>query len=221
MKTPEEIAEFFRSMPSKKRENPYWEFGGDPVSITSRMQSLTPGAGNKPFNLAASKDVLIAVRNFFRRYHESFGSEAQVLCVTLDDGEKLNKDGIPVLTSGAFGPFEVMVLVLPQDNSGGTSRISEQFWQDRIVSAGIQPVARIHSHHVLNPYQSSTDYSTLNSGTLEMVIGKIYDDNLMVCYWLDVPGTDIKAQTFLAREKDGWFEEVPWIFNGPNAYLKQ
>ena len=66
-----------------------------------------------------------------------------------------------------------------------------------------------------------TDYSTLNSGTLEMVLGKIFEEPLYLCYWLDVPGTDIKAQTFLVRENkrldNGDFLCVPHKFNGPDT----
>lgn len=216
MKTPEEMAEYFKSMPSRKKENPYWEFCEEPLSIQSKLQAIS-GTGSKPFDLQSSKQTLCHVREFFRRYYESFHSEAQVLCVAPDDAEKLNAMGIPIITDGIIAPFDVTVVELPQDNSGGTSRISEWFWQNRIVNAGIHPIARIHSHHVLDPYQSSTDYSTLNSGTLEMVIGRIFEENLSLCYWLDVPGTDIKAQTFLTKEEDGVFTTIPHKFHGPNA----
>lgn len=215
MKTPEEMRHFFRSIPSKKKkENPYWVFDRENTRIDTAVWSLTPGVEQKPFKLETMIPLLTSVRNFFRSYYESFQSEAQVLCVSQKDGETLNKLGIPILTQGEIGPFDASVMVLPQDNSGGTSKISESFWQYQIVSKGIVPIVRIHSHHVLDPYQSMTDYSTLNSGTMEMVLGKILDDPISVCYWLDVPGTDIKAQTFVARQKDdGEFETVPVWFH--------
>lgn len=217
MKTPEEMTEFFRAMPSKKKENPYWVFNKEQPCI----EAIQHDRENLPFNLPMTTLLLVSVRNFFRHYYESFYSEAQVLCVTPKDGDKLNAMGIPVLTKGMVGPFGATVVVLPQDNSGGTSRIGESFWQNQIVNEGIKPLARIHSHHVLDPYQSSTDYSTLNSGTLEMVIGKIYEKNLNVCYWLDVPGTDIKAQTFMAKQnEDNTFEIIPHRFHGPNPSPK-
>lgn len=210
MKTPEEMKKFFRSMPSKRKENPYWVFDEAEHSI----KAVQKDRENIPFNLQMLGALILTVRDFFRCYHESFHSEAQVLCVTPDDAKKLHRIGIPVLTEGMVGPFDAVVVILPQDNSGGTSRISEAFWQNRIVNAGIVPLARIHSHHILDPYQSSTDYSTLNSGTLEMVLGRIYEDGINICYWLDVPGTDIKSQTFVARQKeDGSFETVPYQFH--------
>lgn len=211
MKTPEEMMEYFRSMPAKKKENPYWQFEDNPPAVCSKVS-----ANMKRLDLKGSKALLMKVREFFRRYYESFHTEAQVLCVTNDDAEKLSEIGVPVLCQGKLDIFDVTVVVLPQDNHMGTSVISESFWQNCIVNNSIVPVARIHSHHVLEPYQSATDYSTLNSGTLEMVIGKILDEPLHVCYWLDVPGTDIKAQTFVARENHntGNFDVVPHQFNG-------
>lgn len=212
MKTPEEMMAYFRSMPAKKAEpNPYWMFSEESERITN--------VNGAALDLAASKPLLTKVRSFFRLYYESFRSEAQVLCVTLHDAVKLDELQlpIPILTKGMLGSFEVAVLVLPQENHMGTSVISEWFWQNKIIGAGIKPVARIHSHHVLDPYQSMTDYSTLNSGTMEMVIGKVCEQNLHLCYWLDVPGTDIKAQTFVCRETADGFTQEPRIFNGPNA----
>lgn len=210
MKTPEEMIEYFRSMPSKKVEpNPYWEFEENPLSIRSKLHMEFPAYMTKPFDLKTSKPLLVDVREYFRRYYESFHTEAQVLCVTPEDGIKLADMGIPILTKGQLSPFDVIAVVLPQDNHMGTTVISEWFWQNRIIGAGIKPVARIHSHHILDPYQSITDYSTLNSGTLEIVIGKIFEEELHLCYWLDVPGTDTKAQTFLAQEKP--FGDFMWI----------
>lgn len=217
MKIPEEMMAYFKAMPKKEsKPNPYWEF----VELYNRPAVVTRGRDGdisfiEPLDTEGTIRTLYKVRKFFRRFYESFGSEAQVLCVTYDDAAKLENIGIPVLTEGRIGVKPVKVMVLPQDNHMGTSVISEQFWQDRIVGMEIKPVARIHSHHILDPYQSFTDYSTLNSGTLEMVIGRILEKNLSVCYWLDVPGTDIKAQTFLARENaDGSFEIIPHKFHG-------
>lgn len=217
MKTPEEMAEYFRSMPSKRKPNPYWKFRDGLIGIPDDGDHALRDAVAE--FLPSSVQLLGAVREFFRRYYESFGSEAQVLCVTPNDCVKLISIGMPILGGGKIGPYDVVVMVLPQDNHMGTSVVSERFWNEQIAGNGIVPVARIHSHHVLEPYQSGTDYASLNSGTLEMVMGRIMDEALNLCYWLDVPGTDIKAQTFLALEdlesKD--FTVVPHAFNGPLA----
>lgn len=222
MKTPEEMVDFFRSMSSRKRRNPYWTFNEADISIEcmydgKRGLFVKPGQDVPSLALYNTIGTLKIVREFFRRFYESFRSEAQVLCVHSKDAQKLKNIGIPVLTENPFGPFEATVFVLPQDNHMGTSVISELFWQKYIVGQGIVPIARIHSHHVLDPYQSITDYSTLNSGTLEMVIGKIFDDPLYVCCWLDVPGTDTKAQTFVAKQCDASFDIRACRFHGQDS----
>lgn len=224
MKTPEEMKEYFRSMPKKKTENnPYWKFVTDPQCADKQyISAIIAGNETAPVDIKASIPTLKMVRQFFRNFYESFHSEAQVLCVKPEDGEKLNKIGVPILGKGQIDSFDVTVIVLPQDNHMGTSVISEWFWQNRIIGQGIMPIARIHSHHVLDPYQSSTDYSTLNSGTLEMVLGRIFEEELHLCYWLDVPGTDIKAKTFLAQETV--FGNIMWIsrqFNGAGTAVGQ
>ena len=51
-----------------------------------------------------------------------------------------------------------------------------------------------------------------------------YEERLNICYWLDVPGTDLKANTFLAKENpDGTFKTAPFVFHGtnPSTCLKQ
>lgn len=221
MKTPEEMADFFRSMSSKKKQNPYWMFEDEKQCISCRAdKALWPfmAVGNvESIVLSNTIGTLRTVREFFRRFYESFRSEAQVLCVHSDDIQKLKDIGIPMLVKGTFGMFDAAVFVLPQDNHMGTSVISELFWQKYIVGQGIVPIARIHSHHVLDPYQSITDYSTLNSGTLEMVIGKIFEDPLYVCCWLDVPGTDTKAQTFVAKQCGASFDIRACRFHGQNS----
>ena len=155
LKTPEEMAAYFKAMPKKKQENPYW--GIEPGTIAQILDKGT----EQPICFDASAPLFQIVRNFFRRYYESFGSEAQVLFVEPSDAASLSRLGIPVLTEGFLGTWLATAVVLPQDNHMGTSVISEAFWQERIVNAGIKPIARMHSHHVLSPYQSATDYASL------------------------------------------------------------
>lgn len=94
----------------------------------------------------------------------------------------------------------IKVFVLPQDNTGGNSCISEKCWQKVLVNQDIYPLARIHSHHILDAYQSATDYSTLNSNTLELVMGHIFENELHVGFWLDVYGTSTKENVWVATE---------------------
>lgn len=215
MKTPEEVMAIFAAMPAKKKENPFWGYGWEEKENGSKAIKIVDSYGGKLcFN--ETRKTLRKVRDFFRLFYESFKTEAQVLCISDKDAKKLKDLGAPVLTTGQIGPYGVVVFVLPQDNHMGTTVISESFWQKHIVGNGITPVARIHSHHVLDPYQSGTDYSTLNSGSLEIVLGHIFEEPLAMCYWLDVPGTDVKAHTFVAQEDidSGVFATVPWQFNG-------
>lgn len=219
MKTPEEMADIFAAMPSKKKENPFWQFhdsDGQTAGITDRNQSFISDIHGGELCFNNSTATLRKIRDFFRRFYESFNTEAQVLCIGDKDAKVLSDIGIPVLTTGQIGPYSVTVFVLPQDNHTGLSVVSEAFWQRYIAANGIVPVARVHSHHVLDPYQSSVDYSSLNSGSLEIVIGHIFDEPLHICYWLDVPGTDIKVNTFVASEHtEGMvFAVVPHRFNG-------
>ena len=59
---------------------------------------------------------------------------------------------------------------------------------------------RIHTHHVLPAYQSTTDWSSLNSGSLEVVVGKIYDRIPELAFWLDVRGTENKNFVFKSQD---------------------
>ena len=214
MKTPEEVMAIFAAMPAKKKVNPFWSYAWDEKENGNMLRIVDSYGGKLCFN--ETRKTLRKVRDFFRLFYESFKTEAQVLCISDKDAKKLKDIGVPVLTTGQIGPYGVTVFVLPQDNHMGTTVVSEGFWQKYIVGNDITPVARIHSHHVLDPYQSGTDYSTLNSGSLEIVLGDIFDEPLAMCYWLDVLGTDIKANTFVAQEDidNGVFATVPWQFNG-------
>lgn len=197
MKTQEEMAEFFRSLPTIEKANPYWSFDEKSSSILRKWEET------KPFVLTPFTELLKAVREYFRRMYESFGTEAQVLVVDWKDSPKLMQIGIPKLEgTWKIADMWVNVFVLPQVNTPGNSIISEKFWQKYIVEQGIVPVTRIHSHYILDAYQSATDYSTLNSNTLEMVMGRITDEKLHVAYWLDEHGKDTKSNVFKADETE-------------------
>lgn len=71
------------------------------------------------------------------------------------------------------------------------------FYQDEVRAAYVM---RVHSHHVLNAYQSSTDYESLNSGTLEVVLGKVNEDVNEVVYWL-TRHSDISAKNYVHQTK--------------------
>lgn len=165
-------------------ENPYWSM---------KDGQIWDNAENKPFTLQPFQPLIDVVATYFRSVFELAESEAQVLIVDDKQIEQLDVSWIPQIPS----PIpNLHILVLPQINSWGGTTISETWWQKNIASKHVTPLMRIHSHHILEAYQSSTDWSTLNSNTLEMVIGKVTSDQIEIGYWLDILGTSNKETVF-------------------------
>ena len=220
MKNQDEMMAYFRNMPKKEKKNPYWAFDEEQKCIKPAgsweipygMFSLQEGEPLLEKAMQANRPLLGTVRSHFRMVYDSFGTEAQVLCVTEEDASKLKKMAIPFIQTGErqhFCGIFVEIFVLPQFNTPVNSVISEHLWQKAIVSSGITPVVRIHSHHMLDAYQSATDHSTLNSNTLEMVMGHIGKERLQVAYWLDEHGKDTKDAVFRALEgPDGQYSTM-------------
>ena len=189
MKTPEEMMAYFRSIPKQEKANPYWKYDKALGEICT--------ADGTPVDMAGSQECLSLVRAYFRQVFQCFHTEAQVLCLSLDDAAQLHAAPVPSFPQPVtLCKIPVVVFVPPQVNSTGLSSVSEAFWQEQIAGKGIVPVARIHSHHVLFPYQSATDYSTLNSNSLEMVMGRIFEPAFQIGIWLDKHGTDQKSIVF-------------------------
>ena len=164
-------------------DNPHWDMHDGAIVHRGTQECM---------DLTVLKEILTPIQSYFKAVFEGFNSEAQVLVVTPEDYEVLKPLHMPeILVNSSY-----KVLVLPQQNTWGNTIISESFWQKEIVGAGLTPLMRIHSHHVLDAYQSNTDWSTLNSGTLEVVIGKVFQDVPQIAYWLDVRGTNNKDNVF-------------------------
>lgn len=180
------------------KENPYWEI---------RDGIIWDKINNKPFDVQQFQMMYSTIINYFKLNYDSFKSESQVLIVTTDEYAKFRNKDVPELTLPTALPFKI--LVLPQVNTWGNTSVSEIYWQNEIVGAGITPLARIHSHHILHAYQSSTDWSTLNSGTLEMVFGDIYNETHEIAYWLDMRGTDTKDMVYRTLDYGSTVEQVP------------
>lgn len=204
MLTQEEMMAYFRNMPKKEKKNPYWQFD------EATEQIVAVGEPSKPVLLEHSRNLFLAVQSYFRMVFESFQTEAQVLCIHEDDTYFLAANRVPQIPGRFFlNGIPISIFVLPQNNTMGNSVISETFWQKYIVGNDITPVARIHSHHVLDAYQSATDYSTLNSNTLEIVMGHINEPYLQIAFWLDEHGKDTKSYVFQQTEqKQGRFTTV-------------
>ena len=188
MKTAEEMAALFRAMPKKTKDNPYWAYDESSDRIYHKP--------THQFVTREGMDILPNIQAYFCQVYQAFGTEAQVLVLSETDSSHPALYGLPILCTGMFMGTPCVVYVLPQINTPVNTSISETFWQNALVANKIIPLARIHSHHILRAYQSSTDYATLNSGTLEVVVGGILKETPMISFWLDLPGTDQKSVVF-------------------------
>lgn len=179
----EALAAMIAAKQAVYKENPYWVFQDDKIKHRNGVT----------FDIYQYQTLFDTVKTYFKTVFDSFQTEAQVLVVSSEDYEKLVDFALPTIPTHLKG---YVVVVLPQENTWGNTSVSEVFWQTKIVDQDIAPLMRIHSHHTLNAYQSSTDWSSLNSGTLEVVLGKIYDDEYRLAYWLDERGKDTKEHVW-------------------------
>lgn len=168
-----------KSIPEVRHENPYWVFEDGEIHHrdTKKKLELT----DLPF--------IPAVALFFKKVYQRDQTEAQVVVVGKQDQNKLLPKTNYVEVAG------YLLVILPQSNTLTNSRVAEEVWQKNIVDQGIIPVARIHSHHIFDAYQSKTDFSSLNSGSLEIVLGNLLD-HPQAAYWLDEKGKDTKQHVF-------------------------
>lgn len=175
---------FAELFPETPFENPYWMLSG-------RIQG-TNGADFKPEDF---KNELIEIRKWFRDVYRSTRSEAQ--CFIVERDKELTFEGARVV---AISDKYDMV-VPPQTNTPTRTSIDETWWHEHGFRKPI--VARVHSHHILDAYQSETDYTYLNAGLLEIVLGRIDHKNLRVAYWLDdmKTGRNKVTQTTIPLEK--------------------
>lgn len=177
-----------KTIPEKDQKNPYWKF-----EPTIRHQHEILHSDGTP--LAANDfTFLIPILDYFRLVYKSFKTEAQVVVVLSKDKNKIDKSLLRLPFKNDKG---LRLVVLPQENTAVSSIVPEEIWQKYIVDRGIIPYARVHSHCTFDAYQSAIDYSTLNSGSLEIVIGHIFDDPSF-CYWLDEKGKQTKSFSFKA-----------------------
>lgn len=188
----EELLKHIREKPVKYAENPFWDYINEEI-IDKRTQ--------KALDMSTYFGIFDTIRLYFKNVYTSFNTEAQVLIVdesaykTLYDQEQR----IPYINVGN----NLYALVLPQENTWANTSISETYWQSRIVDNQITPLMRIHSHHILDAYQSATDWSSLNSGTLEVVIGDVLNEDYKLAYWLDQRGKTTKNHYFKRTRNNG------------------
>lgn len=196
----EKLAKKIADQEVKAPKNPYWAM--------ENGQIIDESMGGYPIMIQQYKPLLDVVAHYFKHVHAAMGTEAQVIVFDSDTLLKLDMYGMPRLELPTRFP-NLHVFVLPQDNSWGGTTISEAWWQKNIASKGISPVMRIHSHHTMEAYQSHTDWSTLNSNTLEVVIGRIQNDTPAIGYWLDILGTDNKETVFYTDDYGQTVSNIP------------
>lgn len=178
--------------------NPHWQQKDGYIADVRRGEI---------FDVRDYDTLLLGVKEFFKSYYDSFKAESQVVVVTSEDKAKFRNKYLPEIHIDDID--DLHVIVLPQENVWGNTVVSEAYWQNELVAQGITPVFRIHSHHVLEAYQSSTDWSSLNSGTMEMVLGHIYDEQHHIAYWLDVRGTNNKDTVYRTVDNGDTINIVP------------
>ena len=195
----DEMAALIRNIKPRYVENPYWGMNNGKIWDKRAKQE---------FNFDTLIQILPFLLGYFRLNYDSFQTESQVLVLEDEDYQKLSNKNIPELD---ISPIDlgIHILVLPQVNTWANTSVSESFWQSQIASKHIFPLMRIHTHHVLNAYQSTTDWSSLNSGSLEVVVGKIYDDVPEIAFWLDIRGTENKNTVFKSVDCGHTIQTIP------------
>lgn len=175
------LADYFRSLPQTHKETKRWSIKEGIIYDNGEI-----------LDISNFDKELRAISLYFREWQKFGNLEAQVLVVTKEDYEKY-------YTQFAILPVEsdLRLIILPQLNTPVNTIVQEEYWHKTIKG---EPVMRVHSHHVLNAYQSSTDYESLNSGTLEVVLGKVHEDVNEVAYWL-TRHSDISAKNYVHQTK--------------------
>ena len=175
------LADYFRSLPQTHKETKRWSIKEGIIYDNGEI-----------LDISNFDKELRAISLYFREWQKFGNLEAQVLVVTKEDYEKY-------YTQFAILPVEsdLRLIILPQFNTSVNTIVQEEYWHKTIKG---EPVMRVHSHHVLNAYQSSTDYESLNSGTLEVVLGKVHEEVNEVAYWL-TRHSDISAKNYVHQTK--------------------
>lgn len=158
---------FVESIPLKHKETQRWSF---------IENQIIDNVKHAPFNHVDYLTLFETVLDYFQEWNKFGNLESQVLIVTKDDYEKYYTV-FPIIPNNS----EFIIVVLPQINTMANTIVDENYWHTTVKG---EPVMRIHSHHVLDAYQSATDYASLNSGTLEVVLGRVDTHQPMIAYWL-------------------------------------
>lgn len=171
--------DFVKSLPQRDMFNPHWGF---------EENKIIDKESGEPLDLLAKFDKeLEAIHQYFVHIYKALKTEAQVIIVTKEHYDAYYQ-GLPILPYSG----EYVLVVPPQYNTAHITKVPTDYWH-KIVKR--EPVARVHSHYILPAYQSPTDNVSLNSNTLEIVIGNILKGP-EYCYWLDQFNKKTKDYTF-------------------------
>ena len=158
---------FVESIPLKHKETQRWSLMDNQIIDNVKQ---------KPFNHMDYLTLFETVLEYFQEWNKFGNLESQVLIVTKEDYEMYYKV-FPIIPNNS----EFIIVVLPQINTMANTIVDENYWHTTVKG---EPVMHIHSHHILDAYQSATDYASLNSGTLEVVLGRVDSHHPMIAYWL-------------------------------------
>ena len=171
--------DFVKSLPQRDMFNPHWAF---------RDKVIVDKETDEPLDLLEKfGKELEAIHQYFVHIYKALKTEAQVIIVTKEHYDAYYQ-GLPTLPYSG----EYVLVVPPQYNTPHQTVVPDHYWHKLVRE---EPVARVHSHYILPAYQSPTDYASLNSNTLEIVIGNILEGP-EYCYWLDQFNKKTKDHTF-------------------------
>ena len=180
----ENFFEAIASLTPTCKRNPWWTMEGG--IIHDEMV-------DRPLDLSWRFGTLLeTVRAYFREMYRHYKTEAQVVVIARADYQHLVSLNLDTRFTVIDYLGDQVIIVPPQTNTYGTTEVSTDWWGQVLMDQNITPVMRIHSHHVMDAYQSITDWESLNSWTLEVVIGHVESNDYAVAYWLDEQGKDTK-----------------------------
>lgn len=170
--------EFIKNKTPTYKENLLWRLENDVIEIKDpEFADCHAESEYQPFDIHQFDRIFKPIALYFREWQKMANLEAQVLIVSNDDYNK-HYNKFPTLN---VKDNNIRVVVLPQYNTPANTIVADDYWHKTVKG---DPIMRIHSHHILNAYQSKTDFESLNSGTLEVVFGRVDTDTIEVAYWL-------------------------------------
>lgn len=165
--------------------NPYWDMTENGLVAKGK------------WSLTQLLPILWEIQHWFAVIWTTHKSEAQFVIVEMNHPTTL-----PVLKE--YPELGLKVINPPQKNSASHTIVPDDVWHANFAPPHV-PVARVHSHYILDAYQSPTDYATLNSGSLEIVLGRVTDfTQLNGAYWLtDFENYEVKNHVYGFDTKKG------------------